>query len=133
MIHVITLKLTASQDVTAQQQSFTGYLIRGLFYTLLDMANKKLAMDLHQRKGLPAPFAVKPPHVIRNKIHVYVWGIPEETQFNVSLSVLEDKLAQDLCQSLLSCSGIVRLGKGFATVNEVQLNKITVDALLSET
>jgi len=125
MISCLTINLTAVNKIAAQPRSYTGYLVRGLIYTLLRSSNPELAERLHQEKGSPASFSIKPPHSLQEKLHLYHREIPENVYFTVTATFLREDLPQILCHSLLNLQGEIPLGFGKATINEILLQQIT--------
>jgi len=132
LITVFRLNLVAINEVKAQEKSFTGFLARGLFYTILRQINPKLAEETHAKKTAPAPFSIKPPHTIREgKLKILPYKIPQGALFSIEITSLDTALSDALAQAMLNIGNEVQLGKdGKALITSVDVRQVEEDELL---
>jgi len=130
MIVRIDVQLVAQQEVRAQEKSYTGYLVRGLVYTLLRSVDAKYAERLHSEKGSPAPFSVRPPHaLVRGRVRVFEERVPADTPFNVQITSLDPRLTGLLCRALIKRDELVELGGARARVLSLAVKQVSSEDL----
>ncbi len=135
MITTINLELEVKNEIQTQPQSFTGYLTRGMIYTILRNNNPEYAEQLHTEKGKPAPFSIKPPYTLTlRKIKIYASKIPANIIFNIQATTLEDRLANLLCNALISQQEeVLSLSQTKAKILSLSISQVTPQQLQEAT
>jgi len=131
MITQVDVQLETQQEVKTQQQSYTGYLIRGLIYSALRAIDPRYAERLHSEKGLLAPVSVKPPHTLAHgKIKIYLQKVPANTTFSVQITALDQQLAELLCKALINQQeNIIELAQAKAKIISLAVKQVDLKRL----
>lgn len=122
MIVRLRLLLICEDEVKAQEGSYTGFLVRGLVYDLLNRVDKRLADRLHTEKGAPSPFSVKPPYTLsEGRLRIFTGRVPSQRSFYVEVSTIKEDLVDVFCKALL------QLPDGKATLSNSVVHVLSLD------
>ena len=123
----IVLELYTPEDITFQ--SFSGYAVRGMFYSIIRRVNESYAFELHNSKML-APFSVSPVLVARGEGFHPCFDRVSKGFLRVNFTIFDGRLNNVLLKFIQEGLGNeLMLGKVEVILHSLSFQQIHYDKL----
>ena len=111
---------------------FTGFYVRGFFYSVLNSVDKDLAFRIHEFRGVK-PFAITPIRPINKPMEVVngVWLVESDVKAVFEIKFLRDDLANIFMQGVFGLDD-VKIGDCSFAINSVNVRKEDFKDLLNK-
>ncbi len=123
MIHVFTFRATA--PTTVNLGVYSGIVVRGIFFRMLERESPELGAEVHGFRGL-SPYSVSPIEDVRRS-RVFFDRVPGGVEFQFRIVTFDEAVSEAVRKFILGDTPIIRL-KGIAsTLSTVTVNSIEHD------
>jgi len=130
-ITVFELECLAKDDIHIPRDSYIGYPLRNLVYTIIEGVDHEYFTEIHSG-GAVAPFAVKPPiGAQRGRISILRWGVGGGSLFKFEVRCLNERFAKTFLKGISEVS-VINLAGGDAEIIAVKAHTIESAVILSE-
>jgi len=125
----VLVKVVATED--SLLPPFTGSLIRGLFFKILEDYSPGLGSGIHETPKIK-PYSIKPLKPLSGKKGVKnsKWHIKKGEELTFGFGILDPNLEAEVLHAVVSMPDEIRIGKHTIQKEEIKITKISYERLM---